>query len=627
MKNIKISIRLTLILVFCVVCMVGLGLCSIGAMNELNDSNENLAKSWLPSATSTSNVDTYIARYRANEYKHVISEDKKEMEEIESELSRYHDETDAEIKKLYQYEVNQNNIVAVEKVDQLWEAYVKESEKAMALSKANKTDEAMEILLGDSYKSFVSVSDAISSLEKFNEEGVESANSKSEATYSSISITIIIIVFVILILLIVVGSIFIKSIVAPVKTLNEVTESIINGNFDNEINYDGKDEIGTLAKNFKVMVNRLREYVKYINEVTSVINGVTEGNLCFELEHNYEGEFNKIKIALESLSEILNRTMGNINQSATQVADGSAQVSDSAQALAQGSTEQASSVEQLVLTIGTISDNVTVNAENAKSARELAYSFGETIKESNVRMEKMIDSMAEITETSGEISKIIKLIDDIAFQTNILSLNAAVEAARAGAAGKGFAVVADEVRNLATKSAEAAKNTSSLIKNSIKAVNNGTKIADDTASMLNSVVDETGKLIETMNSIADSSESQSDAVSKIKEGIEQISNVVQTNSATAEQSASISEELSGQAEVLKGLVGKFKLRNNGEIYTNPIEKNIKLNSFNKTFETRNSNVFEKKTPVPLEIVLNENAKDAYVPEINLVKNDLGSDKY
>ena len=231
-----------------------------------------------------------------------------------------------------------------------------------------------------------------------------------------------------------------------------------------------------------------------------------------------------------------------------------------AQALAQGATEQAAAVEQLAATITGISKQVNDTAENARNARNQSNMAGDEVEECNRQMRDMMAAMEEITRTSDEIGKIIKTIEDISFQTNILALNAAVEAARAGEAGKGFAVVAEEVRSLANKSTVASNDTAVLIESSIAAVARGKDIASETASSLSKVVEEVRTAASTVDKIADAAEEQAGAVEQVTVGVDQISSVVQTNSATSEQSAAASAELSNQAEVLKGLVAKFKLR-------------------------------------------------------------------
>lgn len=229
-----------------------------------------------------------------------------------------------------------------------------------------------------------------------------------------------------------------------------------------------------------------------------------------------------------------------------------------AQALAQGTAEQVSSIEQLSATVSEISGHIKNNAEHASKANLFVNQVGSKIEESNRNMSQMIEAMAQINTSSGQIGKIIKTIEDIAFQTNILALNAAVEAARAGTAGKGFAVVADEVRNLASKSSKSAKDMTLLIENSLLQVENDTKIVDTIAKSFTQVMEDARAITNDIEQISADSNHQSDAIGQVIQGVEQISNVVQTNSVTAEQSAAASEELSGQAQTLKELVGRFK---------------------------------------------------------------------
>ena len=256
----------------------------------------------------------------------------------------------------------------------------------------------------------------------------------------------------------------------------------------------------------------------------------------------------------------LSNTLTQVQQISEQVAEGSDQVSSGAQNLSEASAEQASSVEELAATITEISENIKRTADNAKEASEKVYSAQDALTVSNDQMQEMIQAMSVISHKSEDIGKIIKTIEDIAFQTNILALNAAVEAARAGEAGRGFAVVADEVRNLASKSAEAAKNTTGLIEGTIEAVNNGTDIANRTAQALVETVESAGTVVTYVDDISTSAAEQAESIFQVRQGVDQIAGIVQTNSATAEESAAASEELSAQAQTLKNLVEVFNLR-------------------------------------------------------------------
>lgn len=350
-----------------------------------------------------------------------------------------------------------------------------------------------------------------------------------------------------------------QAITKPVAEIEKAAQNMSEGILDTTINYQSEDELGHLSNSMRKTMSIFTDIIKDIDYLTKEIS-VGNFDIRTKKEKIYIGSFKPILLSLREVTMNLSDTIGQINQSSEQVSAGSDQVSSGAQALSQGATEQASSIEELAATINEISTQINQNAENAIQASQKAESVGNEMQRSDEKMKEMINAMEHISQSSQEIGKIIKTIEDIAFQTNILALNAAVEAARAGTAGKGFAVVAEEVRNLASKSAEASKNTAALIEASVKAVADGTSIADDTAKSLQEAVDGAKSVVETVNMIADASNTQAQSINQVTQGVDQISSVVQTNSATAEESAAASEELSGQAQILKDLVSRFKLR-------------------------------------------------------------------
>ncbi|HEX3038217.1 MAG TPA: methyl-accepting chemotaxis protein [Oscillospiraceae bacterium] len=354
----------------------------------------------------------------------------------------------------------------------------------------------------------------------------------------------------------------------PMAEMTDAAERIAEGDLNVQINVNSQDEIGKLG----AALSKSNSSVKaYITDISENLGNIAKGDLNLASSIEYKGDFKALRDSLHDISVSLNETLTEIRQASEQVSNGSDQVSGGAQALAQGATQQASSVQELSATITEISENVKQNAEYATDASQRVNHVSSELEASNTQMKDMLSAMSKISSSSNEIGKIIKTIEDIAFQTNILALNAAVEAARAGEAGKGFAVVADEVRNLASKSASAAKDTTSLIQNSIAEVANGTKIADTTANALLKVVDNAKAVANTVDQIAKTSNQQANSINQVTFGVEQISAVVQTNSATAEESAAASEELSGQAETLRTLVERFKLRkkSNSQISSQP----------------------------------------------------------
>ena len=379
------------------------------------------------------------------------------------------------------------------------------------------------------------------------------------STTSSATVIVIVLIVISSVVGIFLALTIARGIVTPVNEMQEVTLAVSKGDFESVIKYESKDALGALANNMRHLTATIKEI---ITDVEMQLAEVSRGNLNVRSRNEgmYLGSFARLQTAMTALTTAVSDTMAQIDVSADQVNSGGEQISSSAQAMAQGATEQASSVQELAATIGEISHAVEATATHAQNAKVDNQHSHDQIEICSAHMSDLMGAMKDIEVKSIEISKVIKTIEDIAFQTNILALNAA---ARAGSAGKGFAVVADEVRNLATKSQEASKSTAALSEDTVKAVNEGSRLSVETDEALKEVVIRAQKVMDAVTNISQATDAQSKDVQQVSTGIDQISSVVQTNSATAEQSAAASEELSGQANLLKELVGRFTLRREG----------------------------------------------------------------
>ena len=351
---------------------------------------------------------------------------------------------------------------------------------------------------------------------------------------------------------------FAAPIAGPISAIATRMKLLSEGDLFSEVPVvNRKDEIGILAEE----ANNYVQSVRNTNHtIIKVLDKIASGDFRPSEITDFKGDYVMVQQAIQRTEDMLAKTMETVEISADEVAKSSAQVSSGAQNLSQGAVEQAAAVEELSSSVNEISVSLMNTANSVVGMNKQAGHVGKAMEEGNEKMHEMMDSMDQISRKSKEIEKVTKLIEDIAFQTNILALNAAVEAARAGEAGKGFAVVADEVRNLAGKSANAAKDTSSLVADTIQAVNKGTQLASSTGDSLNTILAETKSMVSAIEQSAEELKEQSEKVKEVTAGIEQISAVVQSNSATAEESAAASEELSGQAENLSVLMSRFKIR-------------------------------------------------------------------
>lgn len=363
---------------------------------------------------------------------------------------------------------------------------------------------------------------------------------------------------VFLILAILITRVFARRLTAPIVAATHRIERLAEGDLQGEIEPAiGKDESARLILALQNTICGLRTY---ISDISNVLSAVASKDLTAKSSVEYKGDFVPIQAALEKILSSLNGTLFHIAESTDQVRSSSEQVALTGRNLAENSSEQAATTENLTNSLEMVSNYIKDNAEYSLSMKNITESALLETQRGNEEMERLLQSMANIDDFSKKIQNIVKIIDDIAFQTNILALNAAVEAARAGEAGKGFSVVADEVRQLASKSADAAKQTTDLIHSTIDSVSQGKKNTEQTAGVFKTIVEQTGNINTLVAKISESLENQSNSVSDLEEGMQRISMVTQANSATAQESAATSEDLLNQMQMLKELVMEFHIK-------------------------------------------------------------------
>ena len=531
---------------------------AIASMKILQSTNEQRTRRYVVYADreiALSNSFTYFNQIRTNTrnligiYKDNAAKQKEIIDLINSEFSQIEEKVD--IFKVYLEDYNTDVQSGFKELVDCINKYKESTDLIISYSNAKNYNAAEDEI---ETNSMVISNQANEVFEGVMASMVKEADEESERIDKNVkTLAFILIAICVVCIIIMLGLCFsiTRTITVPVTKLSNAARKLAMGDIDVDCEKIHDDDLGELMDAFDHMTDTIKEQA-------AIADAISKGDLTIDVTPRSDKDL--LGKALQRLVDSNNKALGSVQESTMQVTIGAEQVANASQALAQGSTEQASALQQVTASINEIAEKTKKNASEATTANDLVNTVRNMAEDGNGQMKSLTGAMNDINDSSETISKIIKTIDDIAFQTNILALNAAVEAARAGVHGKGFAVVAEEVRNLAAKCGSAASETAEMIEDSIRKVGNGRQLASETAEALDRIVASIEEVAGIINNIAISSNDQATAVSQIDQAIGQVSTVVQTNSATSEQCASASEELSNQAMNLRNQMAAYKLK-------------------------------------------------------------------
>lgn len=528
---------------------------------------EKITEVWSPSLEYLQDLETMTAKYRIKQYQHLVESDAAVMNSCEEEITKLEsqiEDTGAKLDAIISADSKaQKGRDDYDVANAAWEKYRAASDEILQLSREGKQQEASKLMTGEVYEEYKAFAEKLTTLcEKFQ---VELDQAKTMANVCTVIIFIVIVAagLAIAVVTTLIGRIITNSITEPVEQIEAAVASLRKGELSNVemLTYESEDEFGDTIRNLKEAMGILADYV---SEISVEVKAIAQGDLTRNGDDitDFLGDFSELKTSLLYILKRFNSTLTEISNLAEQVSSNSSEVENASKSLADGATEQAGVIEELNATIDAVVDLAEDTAKETQSASARVKASANKANEEKEKMNELLTEMEYITEISKEIGNIItdiEDIEDIASQTNLLSLNASIEAARAGEAGRGFAVVADQIGKLAADSAKSAVNTRELIDKTLVEIEKGNKITRTTAESFNQIIEDMKSFAELAENTMEKANSQAESLEQIGQGIEQLSGVVQGNAASSEENTAISINLAEGAAKMHDRVNIFKL--------------------------------------------------------------------
>ena len=562
--NLKVEGKLKVYQMTVLVMTLFLVLVALISTVVIRSNIEKITEVWSPSLEYLQDLETMTAKYRIKQYQHLVESDAAVMNSCEEEITKLESQiqdTDAKLEAIMSANSKaQKGQDDYEVANAAWEKYRGASDEILQLSREGKQQEASKLMTGEVYEDYKSFSKKLTILcGKFQ---VELDQAKTMANVCTVIIFIVIVAagLAIAVVTTMIGRIITNSITEPVKQIDAAVASLRKGELSNVemLTYESEDELGDTIKNLKEAMGILADYV---SEISVEVKAIAQGDLTRNGDDitDFLGDFSELKTSLLYILKRFNSTLTEISNLAEQVSSNSSEVENASKSLADGATEQAGVIEELNATIDTVVDMAEDTAKETQNASARVKASANKANEEKEKMNELLTEMEHITEISKEIGNIITDIEDIASQTNLLSLNASIEAARAGEAGKGFAVVADQIGKLAADSAKSAVNTRDLIDKTLVEIEKGNTITRTTADAFNQIIADMESFAELAENTMEKANSQAESLEQIGQGIEQLSGVVQGNAASSEENTAISINLAEGAAKMHDRVNIFKL--------------------------------------------------------------------